>query len=145
MTVPVERRGFGWTVNYIYSFFLADIERANAYPMPDFASKRHNACIPLQNDAIEMYMAAGGSIKVGTTTYSATHVSPDATFNDLMLKAAADVRALGAQCVADPTKGDWATVLAEVHAAHDRASALGVDPAWTDPPPNLKDTDPNSV
>jgi hypothetical protein len=79
-------------------------------------------------------MAAGGTITVTiqkiTTNYTAATPSPDATFNALMQKAAGDVRALGAQCFANPANGDWATVMAEVHAARERASELGVEPLW---------------
>jgi len=134
---PVGNDGVLWTINYLYSFFLADVELANTYRTANRPADLQDSCAPLQNDAIELYMATGGSVKAGTVTYTAAHVSPDATFNALMQKAADDVRTIGTQCSANPATGDWATVLADVHAARDRAAQLGVEPTWVDPPPSL--------
>lgn len=136
-SLPPDRRGVGLTVRALYSFFLSDLEYANYFPPDTHAADRQDACTPLQNDAAEMYMAVGGTIKSGTTTYTASTISPDPQFNSLMLAAADAVRTLGAQCSANPATGDFAGTMAKVQAARNRASALGVDPLWTDPPPKL--------
>lgn len=118
--------GAGWTPLLTYSFLLADVNRAFGFS----GAKRQGACPPLVSDGNQMLMAAGGTVTVGTTKFTSTNPSPDATFNTLMQKAAADVAALGAQCYADQNAGNWTQVLAEIDSARSRAVDLGVVPAW---------------